>query len=338
MFWKKYESPARGETLCIRRYNELDSLRGFAAFSVLLSHFWATIPSFPSWVTTLLCGPLCIFVAGHEGVVFFFVLSGFVLALPFLGEEAPSYWGYLVKRVLRIYSPFLFAVGGAMFFRELLYNGPVDGVNEWFNRSWQEPVTWRVVITQLMLIGPGLHNEYDPVIWSLFHEMRISIIFPMLVFMVRVRGKMSAIFGVSLTLFCGVLIYLNSLHVLNVPNFIHTIQYIGAFICGALLAKHRNELIHLFAEKNRGWKYLLIVVSVFLYTNSQWLPQIMHVVDARAGVLFDQIVLQEFMTMMGVAIMIIASLSTEKISMFLALKPFKFLGSISYSLYLYQMT
>ena len=66
------------------RMHELDSLRGIAALTVILDHFVA------AYVGTLhgLKGPssriityfaLHLFTAGHEAVLLFFILSGFVL-------------------------------------------------------------------------------------------------------------------------------------------------------------------------------------------------------------------------------------------------------------------
>jgi peptidoglycan/LPS O-acetylase OafA/YrhL len=73
------------------RIHSLDSLRGFAAISVVLYHVFAfvpatqylvedhlrsvyTIPSFEIFI--LQFSPLNIFLRGHDWVIFFFVLSG----------------------------------------------------------------------------------------------------------------------------------------------------------------------------------------------------------------------------------------------------------------------
>ena len=48
--------------------------------------------------------------AGREAVVFFFVLSGFVLSVPYAGPRAPRYGKFLAKRMCRIYPPFAAAV------------------------------------------------------------------------------------------------------------------------------------------------------------------------------------------------------------------------------------
>jgi peptidoglycan/LPS O-acetylase OafA/YrhL len=84
-----------------RHLGELDSLRGIAGVTMMLFHFhflWEESPH-SSWQESLFMLPSLKFViAGHAAVVLFFLLSGFVLALPVIhGRQA--LWGYLVKRV-----------------------------------------------------------------------------------------------------------------------------------------------------------------------------------------------------------------------------------------------
>ena len=73
------------------RVEQLDSLRGLAAMSVVVSHhllvFPAVFEAFKSKTpgpdeALLLLPPVYIFWAGHCAVVLFFVLSGYVLSLP----------------------------------------------------------------------------------------------------------------------------------------------------------------------------------------------------------------------------------------------------------------
>ncbi|WP_410805811.1 acyltransferase family protein, partial [Paraburkholderia sp. SIMBA_053] len=73
-----------------KRYLELDSLRGLAALSVLFYHCLRIFPSLDvgapdfandsdNWfINALLNTPLRILWSGHESVILFFILSGFV--------------------------------------------------------------------------------------------------------------------------------------------------------------------------------------------------------------------------------------------------------------------
>lgn len=64
------------------RFDQIDSIRGLAALSVVISHLSLVIPNVYI-VQKLKNTPLHIFWAGHEAVILFFILSGFVLALPY---------------------------------------------------------------------------------------------------------------------------------------------------------------------------------------------------------------------------------------------------------------
>src|SRR5579871_5000823 len=90
------------------RVVSLDALRGLAAATVVLHHslvvypqFWAAylpnrILSTP--IKVLARTPLHLAWGGLEAVVVFFVLSGYVLSLPFLGQYPPRYLAFAAKR------------------------------------------------------------------------------------------------------------------------------------------------------------------------------------------------------------------------------------------------
>jgi peptidoglycan/LPS O-acetylase OafA/YrhL len=68
------------------RYTQLDSLRGLAACTVVFCHATNVLPAVyddPGRAWWLTETPLGLLRAGSAAVDFFFVLSGFVLALPF---------------------------------------------------------------------------------------------------------------------------------------------------------------------------------------------------------------------------------------------------------------
>src|SRR5262245_2798501 len=99
------------------RFVQLDSLRGLAALTVVVNHHLNVLPSIydktlyqnESLLMAIKYSPLHIFWAGHEAVIFFFVISGFVLALPYFNRKM-TYTSFLRKRVCRIYLPYIVAV------------------------------------------------------------------------------------------------------------------------------------------------------------------------------------------------------------------------------------
>src|SRR5207249_7612847 len=85
---------------------EVESLRGLAILLVFALHFDGLVQPPPGRAGTVVSPALAFVAAGHTGVNLFFILSGFLLSLPFLGEAAGSKSvgrrEYLARRALRI--------------------------------------------------------------------------------------------------------------------------------------------------------------------------------------------------------------------------------------------
>src|SRR2546430_6654006 len=95
-----------------RHYEELDSLRGLAAITVLVGHYLNPflVQSGPyagvgRAVQLARKTPLFGLFAGHEAVMLFFVLSGFVLSLKFLRGDPVHYGGVSRPRKFLPYIP-----------------------------------------------------------------------------------------------------------------------------------------------------------------------------------------------------------------------------------------
>src|SRR5437764_6970660 len=132
-----------------RRFAELDSLRGLAAFTVVINHHLNALPQVFDqtvyakdewWLAALKYTPLHALWGGHEAVIFFFVISGFVLALPYFKREL-HYTPFILKRLSRIYLPYIVAVAVAALAAAGLARGSITALSSWFNGSWTEPLT-----------------------------------------------------------------------------------------------------------------------------------------------------------------------------------------------------
>src|SRR5665213_3578455 len=169
-----------------RRFHELDAMRGLAAVVVLGNHFrnmfYPTVLFAHGWQSVFLY-PL---VSGRESVMFFFLLSGFVLSLPFLRGKRQPYSIFLRRRILRIYGPYLGALVLALIGCALWHNRP--GSTGWRGATWSNQVDLRSVLQHVLFIGNYNYERYNTAFWSLVYEMRISIIFPLL-FVVANRLK-----------------------------------------------------------------------------------------------------------------------------------------------------
>lgn len=314
------------------RYEELDSLRGYAALSVVLHHHLLAIPAFFSMdsrsrdhsLDWLFFAPLHTIWDGHAAVVLFFVLSGFVLSLPYHRGRFPSFPAYAVKRIARIYPPYWLVIALSIGLMFMCGGEPVEGMSGWFNRPWATPPTIRLLLEHFFLITSFQTNAFDPVLWSLVHEVRISLIFPLLMaFVLRVHWRLA----LSAALFTSVLGWGLSLisQDRSAASFPLTLQYSVAFVAGAVLAGHRVTVIGWY----RGlplWRRLVWAgAAILLYDYSYVVPGIPILHRGPTN---------DYASCIGAIMLIVLSLGSSSFSWFLRHRFSLFLGRISYSLYL----
>ena len=219
-----------------QRWRELDAIRGIAACIVVLWHFYQSLTpeSLPAWIRwSMECTPLYILISGTESVMLFFLLSGFVLSLPF--HRNPNRLGYrsfLVKRIARIYLPYLaallLAVLGNAWFHGL-------ALNSWFMETWYHPPRLTTVLEHVLFLGNYNYYAFNTAFWSLVYEMRISVVFPFLCILVIRIGWFRAIL-VAVGFAVSSLI----LRIGGIPGqTTETFKYISFFVVGILLAPVR---------------------------------------------------------------------------------------------------
>lgn len=320
------------------RLTELDSIRGLAAITVVIGHILVIFPSFArithgqdnyEWENIFKYSPLHIFWSGHEAVILFFILSGFVLALPFYLDKPFSYPSYLIKRICRIYLPYLCAVIVAFLLKITLYSGSISYLSSWFNNIWHRDITWDNVVGHLFLIGDFPNYLYNPVLWSLVHEMRISLIFPFIVILIkRIHWSWSVSIG-FLLYYLGFQLHGNAIYLFGSTNdYFLTLKYLFMFIIGAVLAKHHQQLGAWLRRIHVPFRFLFLLIASTLYI-SKWLFYEWQWV--REGFYNDLLI-----TLGGSGLLLIG-LYSRRISRFLHQRLIQLVGRISYSLYLYHV-
>jgi peptidoglycan/LPS O-acetylase OafA/YrhL len=322
-------TPPRTQT----RLVELDALRGLAALAVVLHHLRAiwqtdTHPSSGILQSILnLVAPI-----GSEAVILFFVLSGFVLSLPAVNGRPQSYFTFVTRRVFRIYVPYLAAlavsVAGAYWF-----HGIITG-SAWFNRSWSEPVNWGLVGQHVLFLGVYNTNQFNPPIWSLVHEMRISLIFPLLCALVlRFKSKWSfvVVFGITAA---AILIQKPPFEItLEVAD---SVYFAAMFVLGIFLARERGRLGGWFSHRRRFTKALICVASLwlFLFASAQFKSSF----DMFSGHIVTMSYISQWITALGAGGLIVISTNSAMCNRAFSWPPIHFLGKTSYSLYLLHFT
>lgn len=203
----------------------LDAFRGLAAFMVMAGHarwlLWEGYsegyqqhPELYNSFEKALVYLLSVFRFGHEAVLFFFVLSGFVIHLRYsknlVKDENASFdlFPFLVRRIRRIYPPFLFVllftfvldrVGANMGWSIYAHQTP----NELLNNNVQIDHSWINLLGNLVF----WQNEQVTVwgsngpLWSLKYEWWFYMGYPLLYLVTR-RSAYGALLLV-IALFAG---------------------------------------------------------------------------------------------------------------------------------------
>lgn len=311
------------------RYFELDTLRGLAAMLVVLYHLlglWLSEMPSASWMSSsiwALVAPV-----GGEAVMLFFVLSGFVLSLPAINGRPQTYFTFLIRRVFRIYIPYLAAlfvsVAGAFWLHGIVTRG------NWFYPFWPEPLSWRLVWQHILFIGVYNSQRFDPPIWSLVHEMRISLVFPLMCwFVLRLKSKWSFVIAGGLTI-TAIMIY--KLPFQFGPSVGDSLQYSGLFVLGIFLARERSTLGAWLSHRRRITKALAGAAFLWLYLFAGP-PLIRHNGHFPHH---SMLCISQWITALGAGGLMIVSMYSASCKLILAWRPIHFLGQISYSLYLWH--
>ncbi|MDF2791490.1 MAG: acyltransferase family protein, partial [Neobacillus sp.] len=173
---------------------------------------------------------------GHSAVIIFFVLSGFVLSIPFHSNMRFIYWKYLIKRICRIYIPYIVIIIIVIVLKIVLNSkvGTIPGLTPW--GLWDTKVSFNIIMKHILFLVEYNSDAFLMVIWSLVHEMRISIIFPFVMFfLIRIDWKVSI--GLAM-----ILSFVSSFFMGKFPsefdttistNYFITLHYLSFFIIGA---------------------------------------------------------------------------------------------------------
>lgn len=158
----------------LNRFEEIDVLRGLAAVTVVLSHY------FPHWNRFL--GEIPIFVPnsyGHNAVLLFFAISGFVIFMTL--EKCQSVLDFAVLRFSRLFPTYW----ATLIFATLV------GVVVFGQPFWQGGLVVNLTMFQEFFRFPNLDNVY----WSLTVELAFYLNVAWL-FMLRIyRFRLLVVFA-----------------------------------------------------------------------------------------------------------------------------------------------
>jgi len=250
--------------------------------------------------------PLRTLWAGPEAVLIFFVLSGYVLSLPFWAGKAPSYIVFCLKRIIRLYPPYIVTIMVGFVAMMVITNTHPQNVAPWYAGVWNVPIDFRMLLDHFLMLASPRYNVVDGPIRTLAVEMQISLLFPMIIWtMVKLRG-----FAVPAALAFS---YLG--HKMGLSD---TVFFLWTFVLGAELARNRAAITRFAKSSGTTMQGPFLAASITLLASQGWLPG----------------PLPALLVPIGAAGLIVAAANFDFLRPFLQLPPVQWLGHVSYSLYL----
>jgi peptidoglycan/LPS O-acetylase OafA/YrhL len=309
------------------RYAQLDSLRGLAALLVVCTHALNVYPIIynqapsPWWKAWT---PVALLLSGHSSVVFFFVLSGYVLSLPF-AKGPVAYGPFLIRRICRIWIPYVVATALAMICALWFYPEANPAFSRWANHAQAAP-SWIELAQHLTLVSSFANGTYNPVVWSLVHEMRISLMFPLLFWVSRQGSwRRGLVVAVGLSVLTTVLQHLSDYLGIN-TDYPLTLHYSGLFLLGILLARHTPTLTNVYLAAPTRLRWLVFLGAIVLYCHPVWLWPGSTVQRIR--------LFADGLVALPVVVFMVVALAPSRAATILNTPVLVWLGKVSYSVYL----
>jgi peptidoglycan/LPS O-acetylase OafA/YrhL len=292
----------------VLRYNYLDSSRGIAACIVLFSHFQLTV--LPQWNDSILQKtPLHIFLDGTAAVLYFFLLSGFVLTLSLKNTNiisAVGYFKFAIKRIFRIYPAYIITLLITFFIIRNIDRIPTS----WLSQYWQTKPEVFSVIRQSVLVIRLPNDPLERLIphdWTLSIEMAASLLLPLLAFSSRNAPSIVLIF-----VYCAI-------------QFLELDPFIFDFTIGVFIASSKEMLIKKFEKFSL--KICGLIIGLALICSDYIFPEEMKNID---------MIFIHHKTW-GLAILFCLLLSSMRAKKILSSKILVFIGKSSYSFYLLHL-
>jgi peptidoglycan/LPS O-acetylase OafA/YrhL len=309
-----------------KRQLELDSIRGLAAIRVVLTHLLNILRTH----TIARDGFQWTFYeyVGHNAVILFFVLSGFVLSIPAVQSKPQPYSVFLIRRVFRIYFPYIVAIAFAVLLNALTFSSQTR--KPFLDACCPRQLNWHDVSQYVVFIGKLDAFQFDPPVWSLVHEMRISIIFPFLCLLVlKLKPVPSLILSALVSTTCQYLAKLTVIPAFGI-ELIDSINYAMVFVVGINLYLRKQEISNLVKMLTPSLQLTMTIVFLWIYLLASDLWSIAMRALTGRGMFF----IGDWFSTLGAVGLIALGSSSPPMKRVLLWGPLKKLGAMSYSVYL----
>jgi len=301
-----------------KRIEYLDSLRGLASISVVISHFVLAY-GIDQQFKLINFSPLHFFYDGFAAVTFFFVLSGYVLTLSLESKGAVILGSFYLKRIFRIIPAYIVTLFISLifyYFYKINHTNPDTSL--WINSFWGKPLDFFNFAKQMIFILPSQgFAELMCQNWSLKVEMQFSFLIPFL-YLIYKNTNFHFFFVLNIVLYF----------------LFHFPVYLFHFSFGMILAMNHEIILATFISLKKRYKIVIIFTTIFMYTYRYTLPLYYYYFVRKESIIFGNDNLIWFITGLGSFLILLYSFTSPFIQKILQLDFLKFIGKISYSIYL----
>lgn len=304
----------------MKKIKSLEGLRGIAAFVVVLYHFLgqyypSLVNGTPNQIMTysgvelkIATTPFNVLYNGDYAVYIFFVLSGFVLSYKFYQTGDPkAITSSAFKRYFRLVIPVIFSVMCfyVLYTLQLPY-GPKNKIADFglFDAIYEG------------LFGVFFRegsSSYNPVLWTMYFEFFGSfLVFGLCLIVVKNRNRFW--------------IYLLFIFILWNSNFL-------AFLIGMMICDYKSSGLNIH---NKFLKLGLLLVALFLGSYPHAIGRLEGAVtinETMYSFLYFGDSSGRFYHTIGAGLLLLVLINSKTLDKFLSIKPFQFLGFISFSMY-----
>lgn len=308
-----FANPSTGQVISLHRIDSLDGIRAMAAAFVMIFHFVGHHGE-SKWIVQAST-------IGQTGVDLFFVLSGFLITRILLYSRAsPHYFRtFFLRRALRIFPLYYGFLTIYFFVPPLISHSPIPSFP---SQLW----SW-LYLQDLPATFASLHSTGPAHFWSLAVEEHFYFIWPAMIFVLS-RKRLPLL--ILATLVVPALLRVAFLHY-GIGVFFFTLTRFDGLGFGALLA---------FLFAGEPWpmrhigmfRYLLIGLGLLL------VPSFAVLSGSRYDwlqVVKPSLISAFYFSLIGFCISDAAARSLVRL---FCIKPLRWLGSISYGLYVFHPT
>jgi peptidoglycan/LPS O-acetylase OafA/YrhL len=293
----------------------LEGVRGVAIALVVLVHAYA-LPS-----------------GGFLGVDVFFVLSGFLITMLLLREQNAkgrfSLRGFYRRRALRLLPALAVFLAAHVVLLSVVLPGPIRG---WHYGSAKPVLESSLFLSNIVQATQSTIGEGLGQLWSLATEEQFYLLLPLvLLALVRATPRtLARVFAISFVAIAANGFLMEAEGANRIRLYFNPIARFDTLLAGCLFAVwyvHGNapRLLRSPTFRRRAWPLVLAAAAIPVYTTRNW-----------ADPSLFRFVLPLFSPAVGFLIFVAATDARSLLARVLALWPLRYLGRISYSLYLWH--